>query len=154
MSDEQAEQEVLPAPDAAAAEPVAPKPIPKAARPGGWELTERGVKVAGREFNLRSGATPEVLIRYADEAATATRVYAVLTSAEDEISGGRGEFDHLLDRTRATVRARDLASDEIQRLTNIFCRFFEPDGIELAVGPGKLSELALDVVEHFTRRRR
>jgi hypothetical protein len=119
-----------------------------------WVFTAKGVKIGPCEFVLR--ASPAVVMRYGEEAAVASQVYAVLTSAEAALSDARGECHDILERTRATVRARGLADDEIQRLTNVFCRFFEPQGIDVWLNgqPGRwsLSELATDLIEHLGKK--
>jgi hypothetical protein len=116
-------------------------------------FTEEGVKIGPCDFILR--ASSAVVFRYGEEAAVASQVYAVLTSAEAALASARGDFDGLLARARETVRARGLADDEIQRLTNVFCRFFEPQGIDVVLHaqPGRhtLSELATDLIEHLGR---
>ncbi len=132
-----------------------PPPEGKKARPGPsrpWEITETGVKIGACEFTLKAG--PAVVFRYGEEAAVATQTYAILTSAEAALSEGRGEFDHLLERTRATARARGHAEQEIQRLTNVFCRFFEPAGIDMIMkgAGGRLAELAADLIDDLSRR--
>lgn len=156
---EEPETDEIPAggsPGAPEKAPQTPPPEGKKAHPGPskpWVFTEKGVKIGPCEFVLR--ASSGVVMRYGEEAAVASQVYAVLTAAEAALSEARGEFHGLLERTRETVRARGLADDEIQRLTNVFCRFFEPQGIDVVLHaqPGKatLSELATDLIQHLAK---